>query len=89
MKISVRYFASVREKLGAGESLVLDAALDEPLPCTVGELHSWLVKRSPVHADALDESKGLRTAFNQTLCSDDQALSDGAEIAFFPPVTGG
>lgn len=89
MKIQVRYFASVREKLGAGESLDWDDGAQSAMPRTVGELHTWLTQRSAVHAAALDEDKGLRTAFNQTLCSADQALLDGAEVAFFPPVTGG
>jgi molybdopterin converting factor small subunit len=26
---------------------------------------------------------------NQRMCSEDAALTDGAEVAFFPPVTGG
>lgn len=86
MKIQVRYFASVREKLGAGESLSFDGA---QAPRTVGELHDWLAKQSDVRAAALDEARGLRTALNQMLCMADEALSDGDEVAFFPPVTGG
>lgn len=86
MKIQVRYFASVREKLGAGETVLLDGA---QAPRTVGELQDWLCKQSDVHAESLDDTRGLRTALNQTLCSDDEPLSDGDEVAFFPPVTGG
>ena len=88
MKIQVRYFASVREQLGAGEPLVLP---DDPAasPRTVGQLRAWLIERSPAHAHALDLGRGLRTAFNQELCGAEQPLSDGAEVAFFPPVTGG
>lgn len=89
MKILVRYFASVREKLGERESLDLSDCGAQTMPRTVGDLHTWLTQRSPEHAAALDEHKGLRTAFNQTLCTADQRLSDGAEVAFFPPVTGG
>lgn len=86
MKIQVRYFASVREKLGAGETVSLAG---EQVPRTVGELQAWLSKQSDAHAAALDEARGLRTALNQTLCMPDEPLSDGAEVAFFPPVTGG
>jgi molybdopterin synthase sulfur carrier subunit len=89
MKITVRYFASVREQLGASETLELDAAELASAPRTVGELRAWLAGRSGAHAAALDATKSLRTAFNQTLCAPEQALSDGAEVAFFPPVTGG
>lgn len=86
MKIQVRYFASVREKLGAGETVQLDGA---QVPRTVGELQDWLTQQSEGHRLALDEARGLRTALNQTLCMPDEPLSDGDEVAFFPPVTGG
>lgn len=86
MKIQVRYFASVREKLGAGETVLLDGA---QTPRTVGELQDWLTKQSDAHGAALDDARGLRTALNQTLCAADEPLSDGDEVAFFPPVTGG
>jgi len=93
MKIQVRYFASVREQLGAGEQVTLpepaEHLTDESTPQTVGQLREWLARQSPVHATALHAAKGLRMAFNQTLCSADQPLADGAEVAFFPPVTGG
>lgn len=89
MNIVVRYFASVREKLGERELLDLTGAGEPNMPRTVGELHTWLTQRSPEHAAALHEDKGLRTAFNQTLCAADQPLVNGAEVAFFPPVTGG
>jgi molybdopterin synthase sulfur carrier subunit len=90
MKIQVRYFASVREQLGAGEQVTLqEDAAGAAVPQTVGQLREWLAGRSPDHAAALSQAKSLRMAFNQTLCAADQALADGAEVAFFPPVTGG
>ncbi|MGE5450782.1 MAG: MoaD/ThiS family protein [Acidobacteriota bacterium] len=88
MKIAVRYFASVRERLGAGQELVwADDAPDTPT--TVGELRQWLIAQSDAHADALAVTRGLRCACNQTMCSSQEPLTDGAEVAFFPPVTGG
>lgn len=88
MKIAVRYFASVRERLGAGQDLVwADGASD--VPATVGDLRQWLIAQSDAHADALAMSRGLRAACNQTMCSAQEPLLDGAEVAFFPPVTGG
>lgn len=86
MQIQVRYFASVREKLGSGETVSPGSA---DAPRTVGELQDWLSRQSAAHAAALDETRGLRTALNQTLCMADELLSDGDEVAFFPPVTGG
>ena len=85
MTITVRYFASVRERLGAQDSVEL-AALPQP---TVGELLAWLQARSADHARLLDPDRGLRMARNHTLCEADEPLSDGDEVAFFPPVTGG
>jgi molybdopterin synthase sulfur carrier subunit len=85
MPLTIRYFAAVREKLGAQESVSLS---DTPAR-TVGALHTWLQSRSAEHAQALDPDRGLRTACNQALCDADQPLADGDEVAFFPPVTGG
>lgn len=89
MKIQVRYFASVREQLGASEVVSLDALDGGLAPATVGELRDWLMGLSPAHAEALDHARSLRMALNQTLCGAGQPLVDGAEVAFFPPVTGG
>lgn len=86
MQIHVRYFASVREKLGNGETV---SPSGPGAPRTVGQLQDWLSSRSPAHAAALSEERGLRTALNQTLCMADEPVSDGDEVAFFPPVTGG
>jgi sulfur-carrier protein len=86
MKVQVRYFASVREKLGAGDAITLEGG---EAPRTVGQLQQWLRGLSPVHEAALAESRGLRTALDQALCMADEPLHDGAEVAFFPPVTGG
>ena len=83
MKVTVRYFASLREALGAGETLMV-AGGD-----TVGTLREALLRHSPAHAAALDRKRALRCALNQTLCDESAALQEGAEVAFFPPVTGG
>lgn len=83
MKVKVRYFASIREALGAEESV------DLPDGATVGELRTLLIEGSPAHAGALARGKALRCALNQTLCEESAIVGDGAEVAFFPPVTGG
>jgi sulfur-carrier protein len=81
--ITVRYFASIREALGASERV------DVPAGSTVGSLRDTLLARSPEHAAALARGKALRCALDQVLCDETAALSEGAEVAFFPPVTGG
>ncbi|HEX5632410.1 MAG TPA: molybdopterin converting factor subunit 1 [Gemmatimonadales bacterium] len=81
--VHVRYFASLREALGAGERVAL------PDGATVGALRELLIARSPAHAAALAHGKALRCAVNQALCEESAAIDEGAEVAFFPPVTGG
>lgn len=83
MKVRVRYFASIREALGAGETLELAAGT------TVGAARDALIAASPRHAQALARGRALRCALDQTLCDESAALADDAELAFFPPVTGG
>ena len=85
MKITVRYFASVREALGDTE--VVDWPASQP--ATVAALLAQLQARSAEHARVLDPARGLRAARNQAFCQPDDALADGDEVAFFPPVTGG
>ncbi|MEP7139257.1 MAG: MoaD/ThiS family protein [Caldimonas sp.] len=83
MKVAVRYFASVREALGAGESAEVDAGTD------VGALRDALIARGGRHAEALGRQRLLRSARNLALCSEDTPVADGDEIGFFPPLTGG
>lgn len=84
MSVTVKFFASVREALGtASEVLELPAGV-----ITVGALRTHLAARDDVWQQALG-SAALRMACNQVMCDADTAVSDGAEVAFFPPVTGG
>lgn len=83
MKVTVRYFASLREALGSAETLDVSGG------DTVGTLREALLRRSPAHAAVLDRKRALRCALNQTLCDESALLGEGAEVAFFPPVTGG
>jgi molybdopterin synthase sulfur carrier subunit len=83
MKIQLRYFASLREALGSGEAIEVAAGT------TVGALRDALIARGGNHAEVLARGRALRAALNQTMCAESAALSEGAELAFFPPVTGG
>jgi molybdopterin synthase sulfur carrier subunit len=83
MKLNVRYFASLREALGQGESVAVEAG------ATVGSVRDALISRGGAHASALARGRALRSALNQTLCDESAPVADGAEVAFFPPVTGG
>ncbi len=84
MKIQVRYFASLREALGSGEMVDAPAATT-----TVAALRDQLIHRGGRHAEALSRTRAVRCALNQTMCDEADLLRDGAELAFFPPVTGG
>jgi sulfur-carrier protein len=74
--ITVRYFASLRERLGRSEDLV-DAT---GLGC-VADVWSR-VSSEPLPANSL-------VAINQEYASVDSPVRAGDEVAFFPPVTGG
>ena len=82
MKVNVRYFASIREALGAGESLDTQAA-------TLAALRDELIARGGAHAEVLARGRAVRMALGQVMSEESAALGEGAEVAFFPPVTGG
>ncbi len=83
MKVTVKYFASIRELIGAGGEPVETAA------ATLGDLRDELIARGGAYAVALARGRALRVAQNQVMAREDMVLQQGAEVAFFPPVTGG
>jgi sulfur-carrier protein len=83
MKIQLRYFASIREAIGTGSETVETAA------ATLAALRDELIARGGAHAEALARGRAVRVSLNQTMADESAALADGAEVAFFPPVTGG
>ncbi|MBT9508543.1 MoaD/ThiS family protein [Rhodoferax sp.] len=83
MKVTVKYFASIREAIGASsESLDTSAA-------TLAALRDELIARGGAHAESLARGRAVRMAQNQVMSDESVALVQGAEVAFFPPVTGG
>ena len=83
MQITVRYFASIREAIGTGSEVVQTTASD------LSGLRDQLMARSAAHAGSLARGRAVRIAMNQVMCDETAVLRDGAEVAFFPPVTGG
>ena len=81
--VTVRYFASLREALGASEAVTIAAGT------TLGQLRDALIARGGAHADALARGRALRCALNQVMADEATPVPVGAEVAFFPPVTGG
>ncbi|MBK5439661.1 molybdopterin converting factor subunit 1 [Pseudomonas sp. TH32] len=80
MSINVLFFARYREAVDL-DSLEVE-----------GEFATVEAVRQALAADpgfeVLNET-GLMCARNEELCSLDEPLVDGDEVAFFPPVTGG
>lgn len=83
MQIQVRFFASIREAVGAS-SLSLDT-----LAPTLGALRDELIARGGQWAEALARGKAVRASLDHAMADDSASLSPGCEVAFFPPVTGG
>lgn len=83
MKVTVRYFAALREAAGQGSEVL------ETQAATVGHLLAQLRARPGPLAAALATGQPVRMALDQVLCPPEAPLHEGAEVAFFPPVTGG
>jgi len=83
MKVTVKYFASIREAIGAG------VELRDTQASTLGGLRDELIALGGEHADSLARGKAVRLALDQVMVNESVALHEGAEVAFFPPVTGG
>jgi sulfur-carrier protein len=85
MKVNALYFAALRERVGTPqETLELPADVD-----TVGALRQWIARRGEPWASAFAETGRVRAAVDQAMATEQSSLHDGAEVAFFPPVTGG
>lgn len=81
--VTVRFFAAIREAIGHGTESCATSAPD------VAALRDELIARGAPYAQALARGKSVRIAVDQQLVDEASALRAGAEVAFFPPVTGG
>ncbi len=77
MGISVKYFASLRERVGRPED-----RLEADGPLTVAQV--W-ARACP----GLELPEHALAAVNMEYVPRDHPVGDGDEVAFFPPVTGG
>ena len=81
--IRVRYFASLRERLGLAEESLAE------WPGTVAELRASLATRGGAWHEVFAGGQPVLAAVNQEMAAPGQTLADNDEVGFFPPVTGG
>lgn len=82
MRVTIKYFASIREAIGhATEQRDTSAT-------TLAGLRDELVASSPNYT-SLSRGRAVRMALGQVMSDESALLSPGCEVAFFPPVTGG
>jgi len=80
VRITLLYFAAVRELVGKDEEQIdVDAK-------TIGELSAWLPTRHPALSGRL---QSVRFARNETFATNDEPIADGDVVALIPPVAGG
>ena len=85
MKVNILYFAKLREAIGV-ESETLEINDNSK----VSDLLYFLQNREEKWSEYFNDKKNLlRVAINQKIVDSDHFISDGDEIAIFPPVTGG
>jgi molybdopterin converting factor subunit 1 len=81
MRVHVRYFAALREKVGKdAEELTI------PDEATVSQARAALIERYPLTAPTL---AGCAAAINRAYASAETALNEGDELVFIPPLGGG
>lgn len=77
MTVTIKYFASLRERMGRAED-----RLDPPAGATIAQVWAAASGDQPM-------PENLLAAVNQTYVGRSHQVKDGDEVAFFPPVTGG
>ena len=83
--IKVLYFAALREQLRC----VSEQLEPDPELIDLAALTARLRQRGGVWEEALGGGQLLLTAVNAEVAGPQTRLSDGDEVAYFPPVTGG
>ena len=82
MKINLLFFATLRSLTGLK---ILE--LELPPASRVADLKLAVAERFPQVAPALVDT--VLVSINREYADDEQIIPDGAEVALFPPVSGG
>lgn len=83
--MQVLYFGWVKSRIGIGK----EELSPPPEVTNVASLIDWLKGRGDGYANAFEDSGVLRVAVNQEIAQLDAPITDGDEVAVFPPMTGG
>ena len=83
MNLRLLYFARLRERFGVAEESIEFAG------ATAADLVAELQARGGAWAEELAAGRAFRVAVNQEVVALDAMLPEHAEVAIFPPVTGG
>jgi molybdopterin converting factor subunit 1 len=80
-KVQILFFATLRDYVGTKK-----VEIEIPIGITIGGLTNILLATYP----SLEKVKdSMMAAINREFAADDQVIPQEAEIAFFPPVSGG
>ena len=82
MKITILFFATLRSLTG-----IKSLTLELPPKSRVSDLKLIVAERFPTVALALVDT--VLVSINREYADDEQIIPDGAEVALFPPVSGG
>lgn len=85
MKIQLKLFSSIREEIGVSTQ---DIQVPQDV-LTIEDLREWLRLRGEPWLSAFAPEKLLRAALNHEMVPFETLIEAEAEVAFFPPVTGG
>jgi molybdopterin converting factor subunit 1 len=82
VKISVLYFAAIRDLVGKDEEVL-------ELPAEIRTVDALAVHLSARHATLVGRLGSVRFARNEEFAQGGDALHDGDVVALIPPVAGG
>ena len=89
MKITIKLFSALREALGESEfQLDLYDISEASAPVDVEAIKKQLSQRGVEWKEALNQPN-LVHALNHKVVFTDAVVTEGDELAFFPPMTGG
>ena len=89
MSITIKLFSALREALGESEfELALSDISEASAQVDVAAVKALLSRRGAAWKEALNQPN-LVHALNHKVVFNDAAVSEGDELAFFPPMTGG